>query len=592
MSNYTAPLRDMQFILNEVAGLEEICALPGNEECSVELVESILDEAAKFATGVLDPINRGGDTVGSLCKDGVVTTAPGFQDAYKLFCETGWNAMPFDPEYGGQGLPAVVTMAVNEMWKSSNMAFALCPMLTGGAIEAIAHHASDELKQKYLPKMVEGTWSGTMNLTEPNAGSDLAAIISKAKAVGDGSYLVSGTKIFITWGENDCAENIIHLVLARLPDAPPGLKGISLFLVPKFLVNDDGSLGARNDLICASIEHKLGIHGSPTAVMSYGEKEGAIGYLIGEENKGVGYMFTMMNHARVNVGLEGVGIAERAYQHALWYARERVQGKIVGDKSGEKKTILHHPDVRRLLMEVKSRTEAMRTLAYYAAAQIDKAHAGDAAAQARIDLLTPVVKGWSTEQGVELSSTALQVFGGVGFVEETGAAQYYRDSRITTIYEGTTAIQANDLVGRKLAREKVPGAAMKTLLAEMSADAEAIAGNAQLAAVAVNLKNGINSLSTAADWVIANYESDPAAVHAGSVPFLKLTGIVVGGWLMAKSAGIAAKRLDEGSGDTFYNAKLATAQYFAAHQLPFAAAYAAEVTGGAQSTLGLAEELF
>jgi len=592
MSNYTAPLRDMQFILNEVAGLEEICALPGNEECSVELVESILDEAAKFATGVLDPINRGGDTVGSLCKDGVVTTAPGFQNAYKLFCETGWNAMPFDPEYGGQGLPAVVTMAVNEMWKSSNMAFALCPMLTGGAIEAIAHHASDELKQKYLPKMVEGTWSGTMNLTEPNAGSDLAAIISKAKAVGDGSYLVSGTKIFITWGENDCAENIIHLVLARLPDAPPGLKGISLFLVPKFLVNDDGSLGARNDLICASIEHKLGIHGSPTAVMSYGEKEGAIGYLIGEENKGVGYMFTMMNHARVNVGLEGVGIAERAYQHALWYARERVQGKIVGDKSGEKKTILHHPDVRRLLMEVKSRTEAMRTLAYYAAAQIDKAHAGDAAAQARIDLLTPVVKGWSTEQGVELSSTALQVFGGVGFVEETGAAQYYRDSRITTIYEGTTAIQANDLVGRKLAREKVPGAAMKTLLAEMSADAEAIAGNAQLAAVAVNLKNGINSLSTAADWIIANYESDPAAVHAGSVPFLKLTGIVVGGWLMAKSAGIAAKRLDEGSGDTFYNAKLATAQYFAAHQLPFAAAHAAEVTGGAQSTLGLAEELF
>lgn len=454
MSNYTAPLRDMQFILNEVAGLEEICALPGNEECSVELVESILDEAAKFATGVLDPINRGGDTVGSLCKDGVVTTAPGFQDAYKLFCETGWNAMPFDPEYGGQGLPAVVTMAVNEMWKSSNMAFALCPMLTGGAIEAIAHHASDELKQKYLPKMVEGTWSGTMNLTEPNAGSDLAAIISKAKPVGDGSYLVSGTKIFITWGENDCAENIIHLVLARLPDAPPGLKGISLFLVPKFLVNDDGSLGARNDLICASIEHKLGIHGSPTAVMSYGEKEGAIGYLIGEENKGVGYMFTMMNHARVNVGLEGVGIAERAYQHALWYARERVQGKIVGDKSNEKKTILHHPDVRRLLMECKSRTEAMRTLAYYAAAQIDKAHAGDAAAQARIDLLTPVVKGWSTEQGVELSSTALQVFGGVGFVEETGAAQYYRDSRITTIYEGTTAIQANDLVGRKLARER------------------------------------------------------------------------------------------------------------------------------------------
>ncbi len=592
MSIYNAPLRDMTFVLKEIAGLEEICALPGNEECSVDLVESILDEAAKFATGVLDPINRGGDTTGSVCKDGVVTTAPGFQDAYKLFCETGWMAMPFDPEYGGQGLPAAVTMAVNEMWKSSNMAFALCPMLTGGAIEAIAHHASDELKQKYLPKMIEGTWTGTMNLTEPNAGSDLAAIISKAKPAGDGSYLVSGTKIFITWGENDCAENIIHLVLARLPDAPPGLKGISLFLVPKFLVNDDGSLGQRNDLICASIEHKLGIHGSPTAVMSYGENDQCVGYLIGEENKGVGYMFTMMNHARVNVGLEGVGIAERAYQHALWYARERVQGKIIGDKSGEKKTILHHPDVRRLLMECKSRTEAMRTLAYYAAAQIDRAHAGDAAAQARIDLLTPVVKGWSTEQGVELSSTALQVFGGVGFVEETGAAQYYRDSRITTIYEGTTAIQANDLVGRKLAREKVPGAAMQALIAEMSADAEAIGANADLASIAVNLKNGIKALSTAADWIIANYDSAPADVHAGSVPFLKLTGIVVGGWLMAKSAAVAARHLAEGSTDTFYQAKLATAGYFAAHQLPFAAAYAAEVTGGAASTLGLAEPLF
>ena len=592
MSTYTAPLRDMQFVLNEIAGLEEICALPGNEEVSVELVESILDEASKFATGVLDPINRGGDNVGSKCEAGVVTTAPGFKEAYKLFCETGWNAMPFDPEFGGQGLPAAVTMAVNEMWKSSNMAFALCPMLTGGAIEAIAHHASDELKQKYLPKMVEGTWSGTMNLTEPNAGFDLAAIITKAKPAGDGTFLVSGTKIFITWGENDCAENIIHLVLARLPDAPPGLKGISLFLVPKFLVNDDGSLGKRNDLICPSIEHKLGIHGSPTAVMSFGENEGAVGYLIGEENKGVGYMFTMMNHARVNVGLEGVGIAERAYQHALWYARERVQGKIIGDTSNEKKTILHHPDVRRLLMECKARTEAMRTLAYYAAAQIDKAKAGVPGAQARIDLLTPVVKGWSTEQGVELSSTALQVFGGVGFVEETGAAQYYRDSRITTIYEGTTAIQANDLVGRKLAREKVPGAAMKALLAEMSADAEAIAANPQLATIAVNLKNGVNSLSTAADWILANYDNAAPAVHAGSVPFLKLTGIVVGGWLMAKSAQVAAQRIAEGSSDSFYTAKLATANYFAAHQLPFAAAYAAEVTGGADSVFSLAEPLF
>ena len=593
MSNYTAPLRDMQFILKDVAGLDEVCALPGNEECSVELVESILEEAAKFASGVLDPINRGGDTVGSVCKDGVVTTAPGFKDAYKLFCETGWSAMPFAPEIGGQGLPAVVTMAVNEMWKSANMAFALCPMLTSGAIEAIAHHASDELKQKYLPKMVEGTWTGTMNLTEPNAGSDLAAISTKAARAADGTFRITGTKIFITWGENDVAENIVHLVLARLPDAPPGLKGISLFLVPKFLVNDDGSLGARNDLICSSIEHKLGIHGSPTAVMSYGDNDGAIGYLIGEENKGVSYMFTMMNHARVNVGLEGVGIAERAYQHALWYAKERIQGAIVGDKSGEKKPILHHPDVRRLLMECKARTEAMRTVAYYAAAQIDKAHAGDAAAQSRIDLLTPVVKGWSTEQGVELSSTALQVFGGVGFVEETGAAQYYRDSRITTIYEGTTAIQANDLVGRKLAREKVPGASMKAMLAEMNATvAELLATDDRLKAIAENLKNGIAALSTASDWILATYDSNPQAVHAGSVPFLKLTGIVTGGWLMAKSALVAVQRLNAGSDDRFYEAKLATANYFAAHQLPFAAACAQEVMQGAASTFGLDEALF
>ena len=592
MSTYIAPLRDMQFILNEVAGLDEICALPGNEDCSVDLVESILDEASKFATGVLDPINRQGDSVGSLCKDGVVTTAPGFKDAYKLFCETGWNAMPFSPEFGGQGLPAVVTMAVNEMWKSANMAFALCPMLTGGAIEAIAHHASDELKQKYLPKMVEGIWSGTMNLTEPAAGSDLAAISTKARKMDDGTYRVTGTKIFITWGENDCAENIIHLVLARLPDAPPGLKGISLFLVPKFLLNDDGSLGERNDLICASIEHKMGIHGSPTAVMSYGEKDGAVGYLIGEENKGVGYMFSMMNHARVNVGLEGVGIAERAYQHALWYARERIQGKIIGDKSDSKKPILHHPDVRRLLMDCKARTEAMRTLAYYAAAQIDKAHAGDAVAQARIDLLTPVVKGWSTEQGVELTSTALQVFGGVGFIEETGACQYYRDSRITTIYEGTTAIQANDLVGRKLAREKVPGAAMKSLLADIAATVAEIETNPALANIAVNLKNGANALSTATDWIIANYESNPQAVHAGSVPFLWLTGIVAGGWLMAKSAAIAAGHVAAGSSDNFYRSKLATAEYFATHQLPFAAGYAAEVMGGAASVLALEEPLF
>jgi 3-(methylthio)propanoyl-CoA dehydrogenase len=597
MSTYIAPIRDMQFILNELVGLEAICALPGNEECSPDLVESILEEAAKFATGELDAINAAGDRQGAVCKDGVVTTSPGFREAYQLFVDTGWNAMPFDPEIGGQGLPTVVSMAVNEMWKSANMAFALCPMLTGGAVEAIAHHASDALKATYLPKMVEGRWAGTMNLTEPAAGSDLAAISTKAQPADDGSYRISGTKIFITWGEHDCAENIIHLVLARLPDAPAGLKGISLFIVPKFLVNDDGSLGARNDLVAASIEHKMGIHGSPTAVMSFGEKDGAVGYLVGEAHKGIGYMFTMMNHARVNVGLEGVGIAERAYQHALWYARERVQGAPIGDKSGIKKPILHHPDVRRMLMDMKSRTEAMRALAYYAAAEIDRARRHPDAEQrarhqARVDLLTPVVKGWSTEQGVELTSTGVQIFGGVGFIEETGACQYYRDARITTIYEGTTGIQANDLIGRKLARAAVPGAALRTLLAEMSATVDALASHAALGDIAVNLEKGIDSLSTAADWLLANYEQAPQAAAAGAVPFLKLTGIVVGGWLLARAAALAHQHLAAGSTDGFYTAKLASANYFATHQLPFAAAYAAEVTGGSAAVLALPETLF
>ena len=592
MSTYLAPMRDMQFIMNEVAGLEEVCALPGNEECSVELVESILEEAAKFATGVLDPINAVGDRDGATCADGVVTATPGFKEAYQLFVETGWNSLHCSPEYGGQGLPTLVSTAVNEMWKSSNMAFALCPMLTGGAIEAIAHHASPELRAKYLPKMVEGSWTGTMNLTEPSAGSDLAAIRTRALPVGDGSYRISGQKIFITWGEHNMTENIVHLVLGRLPDAPPGVKGISLFLVPKFLVNDDGSLGARNDLVCASVEHKMGIHGSPTAVMAFGEGEGALGWVIGEENKGLGYMFTMMNHARVNVGLEGVGISERSFQHALAYARERVQGAPVGTAPADKKPILHHPDVRRMLMDMKSRTEAMRTLAYYVAAEMDRAHAGNEASRARVDLLTPVVKGWSTEQGIELASTGVQVFGGLGFIEETGACQYYRDSRITTIYEGTTGIQANDLIGRKLAREKNPGVAMRALLAEIAATVAELKADAELAAIGGQLEAGAAALASATDWLIANYEADTAAALAGAVPFLKLTGIVAGGWLMAKSALVARRQIAAGSSDPFYTGKIATATYFASHQLPFADAYSAEVTGGSAATLALAENLF
>ena len=596
MSTYVAPVKDMLFAMNELAGLQEIVGLPGNEDVSSDLVEAILDEAGKFASEVVDPLNKVGDKQGNKWNNGVVTTADGFKEAYATFCETGWNGMPASTEFGGQGLPVTVSTAVLEMWKSASISFSLCQMLTLGAVEAIAHHGSDELKATFLPNMVSGKWTGTMNLTEPQAGSDLAAIRSKAEPRGDGSYAITGTKIFITWGEHDMAENIIHLVLARLPDAPPGVKGISLFIAPKFLVNADGSLGERNDLICASIEHKMGIHGSATAVMSFGDNGGAIGYLVGEPNRGLEYMFTMMNHARLNVGLEGVGVSERSYQHALAYARERIQGKIIGDKSGEKKPILHHPDVRRMLMDMKSRTEAGRAIAYYVAGCMDRAHSHPdadvrAANQRRLELLTPVVKGWCTENAQGITWNGVQVHGGMGFIEETGAAQYMRDARIITIYEGTTAIQANDLIGRKTAKEG--GKSMQQLLADIAETGSALraSGNAQLKAIAEALGDGIAALDEATNWLIANYDANPQAAAAGSVPFLKLTGIVVGGWLMARSAAVAAERLDAADGD-FYKAKIATASYFAQHVIPEANSYRDAIVGGAESVLALEEALF
>lgn len=601
MSTYIAPVRDMQFALNELAGLEAVTQLPGYEESTPDLVEAIMDEAGKFASEVIDPINPIGDRQGCTWRDGVVTAADGYKDAYKLFVETGWNAMPCSTDFGGQGLPTLVSTAVQEMWKSASISFALCPMLTAGAIEAIAHHGSEDLKNTYLPKMVEGAWTGTMNLTEPQAGSDLGAVRSKAVPQADGSYRITGTKIFITWGEHDMAENIIHLVLARLPDAPPGVKGISLFVAPKYLVNADGSLGARNDLVCASIEHKMGIHGSATAVMSFGENEGAIGYLVGEAHKGLGYMFTMMNHARLNVGLEGVGVSERSYQHALAYARERIQGAPIGDKSGVAKSIIHHPDVRRMLMDMKSRTEAMRALAYWVAAQMDHAHhnpdgAKAKEAQAMVDFLTPVVKGWCTESSVEITSAGIQVHGGMGFIEETGACQYMRDSRITPIYEGTTAIQANDLVGRKLAKDKDEqgegGAGARAVIAKIRMTLDALNENSKLTDIAQELSAALFAYETATEWLLAHYDSEPQQALAGAVPYLMLTGVVTGGWMMAKAALVAQSHLDNGSTDDFYKAKLVTAQYFAAHQLPKAAAYAAEVTEGSPSVLSLPESLF
>ncbi|MDR1425103.1 MAG: acyl-CoA dehydrogenase [Azoarcus sp.] len=607
MSTYDAPLADMKFDMNELAGLKEILALPAFAEIDADTVDAVLEEASKFATEQIDPINIIGDRKNSPKWDnGVVTVSPEYKSVYNQFRDNGWHAMPGAPEYGGQGLPNLVNFAVNEMWRSASIAFALCPMLTMGAVHAIEHHASDELKRKYLPNMVAGIWSGTMNLTEPQAGSDLTAIKTKAKPNpnGDGTYLITGTKIFITWGEHDMAENIIHLVLARLPNSDPGLKGISLFLVPKFLVGDDGSLGARNDLICSAIEHKLGIKGSATAVMSYGDHDGAIGWLIGKEGNGVAYMFTMMNHARIHVGLEGISVAERAYQHSLAYARERIQGAIIGDAASKTtpKPILFHPDVRRLLMEQKARTEALRAVGYYAAGQMDIANfstdpAAKKKAQAILELLTPIVKGWSTESSIELTSAGVQVHGGTGFIEETGAAQYYRDCRITAIYEGTTAIQANDYVGRKTAREvnKETGDVAFTargLYKEILAFANGLAADAELGDIGKVLADATQALIDATEWVVGIYNTDPANAHAGSVPYLKLGGIVTGGWLLAKSAKIAQAKLGAGETGGYYKGKIATARYYAKHVLVQAQGLKATITEGGPAVFGLDEPLF
>ncbi len=608
MSHYAPPLRDMLFAMKELGGLDAVLAQPGHEELSADVVEAILDEASKFASNVLAPINKQGDVQGCRWDQGVVTTADGFKEAYKGFCESGWNGMPARTEFGGQGMPTLLSTAVLEMWKSSNMAFSLCQMLTLGAVEAIAHHGSPALKERYLPAMVEGRWTGTMNITEPQAGSDLAAIRSKAVAEGE-HWRISGTKIFITWGEHDMAQNIVHLVLARLPDAPPGVKGISLFLCPKFLVNADGSLGERNDLVCASIEHKMGIHGSATAVMSFGEGLGAVGWLIGEPHQGLACMFTMMNHARLNVGLEGVAISERAYQQARAFALDRVQGKTLGrsadPSAAGSAAIIGHPDVRRMLMDMKARVEAMRALAYYTAGQMDRAH-GHAdpmqrqVAQTLVDLLIPVVKGWCTENALGITSDGVQIHGGMGFIEETGASQHLRDARITTIYEGTTGIQANDLIGRKLARDG--GAAMKRLIATMVADADSVAaigkaGDTTLAGMAAALDVGLRALGDATEGMLAMPARDAAA---GAVPYLKLCGTVVGGWLMARAA-LAATTRSKARGDAdvdgdadadFFAAKRVTAHHYALHVLPLAGALRDTVLHGAATTLGLSDTQF
>jgi len=598
MSSYNAPIRDMQFVMRELADLEAVAALPGCEDASPDVVDAILEEAGKFANGVLAPLNRAGDTIGAKWDNGVVTTVPGWKDAYTQFAEAGWTALACEPEFGGQGLPKLVSTAVMEMWKSANMAFSLCPMLTTGAIEAISLCGTDAQKADYLPKMVSGEWTGTMNLTEPQAGSDLAAVRSRAVPQGDGTYKIFGQKIFITYGEHDMTDNIIHLVLARLPDAPEGVKGISLFVVPKFLLNADGTPGERNDVHCVSIEHKLGIHGSPTAVLAFGDNGGAIGTLVGEANRGLEYMFVMMNEARFAVGMEGLALSERAYQQALAYAKDRVQGTEAGVRGGPKVSILHHADVRRLLMNMKSTTEAMRALAYVVGAATDMAHyhADEAVrtrSQAFVDLMIPVVKGWCTENANLITSDGVQVHGGMGFIEETGAAQHYRDARITAIYEGTTAIQANDLIGRKIAREG--GLTAKALVAEMrKVEAQlAEASGDEFAAIRKSLSAGVTAVEEAVEYIVATYGKDIKAASVGSVPFLKLLGIVTGGWQMARAALVSARRLAEGSGDaSFYKTKITTARFYADHVLSQAPGLAYTVVNGAAGALDLTEDQF
>ncbi len=591
---YNAPLRDMRFVLSELIGLDRVAALPGYEGIEPELVDAVLEEAAKFARDVLAPINQPGDRQGARWHDGTVTTPDGFADAYARYVAGGWNALSCDPEYGGQGVPAVVSAAVEEMWHAANMAFGLCPLLTRGAIEAMHLCGTPSQKQRYLHKLVEGAWTGTMNLTEPQAGSDLSAV--RTRAVPDGEqFRIFGQKIYITYGEHDMAENIIHLVLARLPDAPEGVRGISLFVVPKVLVNADGSLGMRNDVRCVSIEHKLGIHGSPTAVLAYGDNDGAVGELVGEPNRGLEYMFVMMNAARFQVGLEGLAIGERAWQQALSYARDRVQGTEAGVRGGDKVSIIHHPDVRRMLMGMKAQTEAMRALAYVTAFALDTAGrhpdpAVRAQAQARADLLIPVVKGWCTESSIEIASTGVQVHGGMGFIEDTGAAQHLRDARITTIYEGTTGIQANDLVGRKIARDG--GVAARAALSEMRADAALLPGDGELGAIRASLESGIGLLASCIDWVAATHAQDPRATSAGAVPLLKLFGIVAGGWQTARAALAAQGKLGTNIDRDFYLAKIGTARFYADHVLAQAHGLAHTVLHGAAGVLALDEVQF
>jgi 3-(methylthio)propanoyl-CoA dehydrogenase len=594
--SYVAPVKDMLFVMNELAGLAEVVAYPSYADAGadLDLAPAILEESAKFNQDVVAPLNWLGDQNPSSLKDGIVTTTPGFKDAFEQYVSAGWQGVIHPAEFGGQGLPKLISTACLEMVNSANLSFALCPLLTDGAIEALLTAASPDLKNQYVPKMISGEWTGTMNLTEPQAGSDLSMVRSKAIPEDDGSYKIFGTKIYITYGEHDMAKNIVHLVLARTPDAPEGVKGISLFVVPKFLINPDGSLGARNDVHCVSIEHKLGIKASPTAVLQFGDHGGASAYLVGEENRGLEYMFVMMNAARFAVGMQGVAVAERAYQKAVQYAKERVQSRDLAGSPGPV-AIIHQPDVKRMLMTMRAYTEACRALAYYAAAAYDAQHAApdkevQKANQAIYEFLVPIIKGFSTEMSIEVASLGVQVHGGMGFIEETGAAQHYRDARILTIYEGTTAIQANDLVGRKTIRDG--GATAQILLQKIRQTENELAANATESAKAVlkQLSAGRIAFEEVVAYILVNAKSDTKAVYAGSVAYLRLCGLVLGAWQMARSL-LAAQRLRD-TDPSFYDAKVATTRFFAENLLPQAQALAVSILESGQSTNALAVEQF
>ncbi len=572
---YNAPLRDIRFNLEELVDLQAVCSAIGNEDCEPELVSAILDEAGRMCNDEIAPSNYACDQAGSGFSDRAVTAAPGLKELYEQFVEGGWAGLAEPAEFGGQGLPKVLNGSLQEMRQSANLAFSLCPMLSQGCIEAILLHANDSIKNTFLPKLISGEWTGTMNLTEPQAGSDLAAIRTKAEPDGD-AYRLFGQKIFITWGDHDLTENIIHLVLARLPDAPAGVKGISLFVVPKFLVNEDGSIGERNDAYAASIEHKMGIHASPTCVMAFGDDVGAKGYLVGEPHNGLVYMFSMMNNARLGVGMQGVGVSERAYQQAVSFAKERVQGMTVSGPGG----IVQHPDVRRMLMTMRALTESSRSLLYTSMAAVDVAHAGlDAEQKARADrrvaLVTPVAKGWATEVSLEVTSLGVQVHGGMGFIEETGAAQHMRDARILPIYEGTTGIQAADLIGRKYLRDN--GRAMAELMSDIATDIEAAKQVPEIQDIVQAIETAYTRYSGLLE-TIKQHGTDAVWVGSVATNFMMLSGYVWGGWLMMKSAAQAAPKQEQ---DSFYRNKIATARVFCEQLLPRAEALAVSVDLGA-----------